>query len=339
MQRASAIVSMGAFVLLTLGCGSEDVPQAHKGRMFDKTGALALFVGGKGFSGPILGPGTYYTGIYPEIRMVDCSQKTVKESLTALTKDGVQFSLDIYIRYSANCDDDKTVEQLLAKLSPEVHPAPPADPAKKEEQSHTDTKDTNPSLTITARQVYNTYVRPALGEAVRESVSPFIANEINIKREEIFVKIRDRFNEIINKQTPKLVQIYDLNLSNLDFPDAMVKANTERAVQAIYKDKAIAERERVTAEIETAGMRKKLAENEGDNEAARIDRIGGALRRNPEYLQFNMQGMMIEIYKEAGARGNMVIAAPSPNIMIGPGAAAARAPTAAPPPAQPAVNK
>lgn len=45
---ASAIV----FSALSLGCNSQDVPQAHKGRMFDKTGAMALWSGGKGFEGP-----------------------------------------------------------------------------------------------------------------------------------------------------------------------------------------------------------------------------------------------------------------------------------------------
>ena len=296
-----------AFAILSLGCSSQDVPQAHKGRMFDKTGALAFYAGGKGFEGPVLGPGTYYTGIYPEVRMVDCSQQTPKEQLVALTKNGVQFGMDIYVRFSANCDDDAAVSAILSKISP----------AK--------------GSVITADEIYGLYVRPALGEAVRESISPHNANDINDKREEIYAAIGKRFAEIINRQNPKFVSIYDLNLNNMNFPAEMVKANTERAVQAIYKDKAIAERERVTAEIETAGMRKKLAENEGDNEAGRIDRFGAALRRNPEYLQFNMQSLMPDIYKTAGEHGNMIIAAPSPNIMVNTGSAKAVAAPQPPP--------
>lgn len=284
-----------AFAAISFGCSSQDVPQAHKGRMFDKTGAMAFYAGGKGFEGPVLGPGTYYTGIYPEVRMLDCSQKTPKEQLVALTKNGVQFGMDIYVRFSANCDDDAAVMAILSKIAPEK------------------------GSTITSDDIYALYVRPALGEAVRESISPHNANDINDKREEIYAAIGKRFNEIINRQNPKFVSVYDLNLNNMNFPPEMVKANTERAVQAIYKDKAIAERERVTAEIETAGMRKKLAENEGDNEAAKIDRVGAALRRNPEYLQYNMQSLMPEIYKTAGEHGNMVIAAPAPNIMVAPG--------------------
>ncbi len=243
--------------------------------------------------------------------MVDCSQQNPKEQLSALTKDGVQFGMDVYVRYSANCEDDASVTALLSKVAP-----------------------TENKLVITSQQIYELYVRPALGEAVRVSVSPHNANDINNKREEIYASIDKRFHEIVNKQNPKLVTIYELSLNNMMFPDAMIKANTERAVQGIFKDKAIAERDRVTAEIETTGMRRKLAESEGDNEAARIDRIGAALRRNPEYLQYNMQSMMPGIYKEAGEHGNLVIAAPVPNLMVAPGQGGAKPMPPAPPPAQ-----
>lgn len=294
-----------AFVSVALiGCNSQDIPQAHKGRMFDKTGALALWSGGKGFEGPVLGPGTYFTGVYPEVRMVDCGQRTIKEPLTALTKDGVQFSLDIYVRFSANCDDEKAVNRLLEKLSPaNLASPPPADPrAPQADTKHdvdADPIEQYPNLTITSKQIYATYIRPALGEAVRESVSPYIANDVNGKREEIFDKIKKAFEENIGK-TDKVVAVYGLNLSNLDFPEAMDKANAERAAQAILKDKAIAEREKVTAEIETSQMRKKLAEAEAQQDVARIDAVGAAYHRNPEYVT-------VEALRYAGEKGNVIL--------------------------------
>src|SRR5215471_20517836 len=136
--------------LAVSACASQDIPQAYRGRMFDRTGLLALYVGGHGFSGPVLGPGTYFTGIYDEVRMVDCSMVTMREPLTALTKDGVQFGLDIYVRFAADCSDH-SVEILLASLTPDHEEA------------------------ITSSKVYETFVRPAIGEAVREVVSPYRA--------------------------------------------------------------------------------------------------------------------------------------------------------------------
>lgn len=284
-----ALVALMATTLL--GCTSQDVPQAHKGRMFDRTGVLALWSGGDGFIGPVLNPGTYWTGIYDEVRMIDCSQTTISEPLESLTKDGVQFRLDVYITFSADCTD-AIVPEMLETLTPDQ------------------------PRTITNAKLYATYVRPAIGEAVRETISPHRANDVNERREEILASIQERFFDKMSDPQRKKVNIHDTVLSNLDYPDEMDVANTERAVQAVLKDKAIAERERVTAEIETMEMRRALTEKEGEAVAAKIEKIGEALANNPQFLQYDLQQKMPEIYKEAGAKGNMVITAPSPQILL-----------------------
>ncbi len=299
------------------GCATEDIHQAFRGRMFGRTGAFAFYSGRIGFYGPVLGPGTYYTGTYNEIHTVDCAMVTMREPLTALTKDGVQFGLNIYVRFSADCSDPG-VQMLLGSLTPD--------------ERHT----------VTSTRIYQTYVQPAVGEAVRETVSPYRANDINDKREEILGLIRKRFIEIITHREKNLALVYEVNLSNLDFPDEMDAANTDRAVQAILRDKAIAERERVTAEIQTMSMRRELSEKEGESQAVKIQRIGEALRQNPEFLQYDLQSKMPEIYKQAGASGNMVIAAPSPTVLVTPrkeGAPAAAPKPKTAPPRPPAANE
>lgn len=327
-MKLSLITALGVLAFATMGCSSQDVPQAHKGRMFDKTGPAAFYVGGRGFEGPVLGPGTYFTGCYPEVRMVDCGQRTVKEPLTALTKDGVQFNLDIYVRYGADCDHDDAVARLLSTLSP-AGAAAAAKPEDKKDDTKENKNDVDhdpvepfPDLTITSKQLYTTYVRPALGAAVRESVSLYIANEINSKRDEMFGKIKETFNRSLDGKAdgtgPRLVAVYDLQLSNLDFPEQLEHANTDRATQAVLKDKAIAERERVTAEIETTKMRKQLAENEAANDVAKIDLIGQALKRNPEYLQYDLQTRMNDIYYHASQGGNLIVGVPNPMMVIEP---------------------
>jgi regulator of protease activity HflC (stomatin/prohibitin superfamily) len=304
-NRTLGFIGSLALLAFTSGCSSQDVPQAHKGRMFDKTGAAALWVGGKGFEGPILGPGTYYTGIYPEVRMVDCGERTIKESLTALTKDGVQFNLDIYVRFSANCDEDAAVTTLLATLSP----ANVVQDPKAAKDDNSDPIEPHPELTITSRQVYTTYLRPALGEAVRESVSPFIANEVNEKRDAIFADIKKKFDEQVGKMKTKFVTVYGLNLSNLGFPEQLVHANTDRATQAVLKDKAIAEQEKIKAEIETAKLQVTQKEVEAQAEAKKIDTIGAALHRNPEYY-------IRDVYYYAAEKGGSVMVPSNPNVIL-----------------------
>jgi regulator of protease activity HflC (stomatin/prohibitin superfamily) len=286
---AAAVVT----ALIATGCASEDIPQAFRGRMFGRTGPLAFYAGKTGFYGPVLGPGTYFTGTYDEIHRVDCATLTVREPLNALTKDGVQFGLNIYVRFSADCSD-AGVQTILAAL--------PLDQDK----------------TVSAMRIYQTFVQPAVGEAVREMVSPIRANDVNDRREELLASIRKRFLEIIAHREKNITTVYEVNLSNLDFPDQMDMANTDRAVQAILRDKAIAERERVTAEIQTMAMRRDLAEKEGEAQAVRVMRIGEALRKYPEYLQYDLQARMPEIYERAGQQGNLVIAAPNPSVVVSP---------------------
>jgi regulator of protease activity HflC (stomatin/prohibitin superfamily) len=261
--------------------------------MFGRTGPLAFYTGKTGFYGPVLGPGTYFTGTYDEIHRVDCSVLTVREPLTALTKDGVQFGLNIYVRFSSDCSDSG-VQTLLTNM--------PLDEGK----------------TVSAMRVFQTFVQPAVGEAVREVVSPIRAIDVNDKREEILASIRRRFLDIIAHREKNMTTVYEVNLSNLDFPDDMDRANTDRAVQAILRDKAIAERERVAAEIQTMAMRKDLSEKEGEAQAVKIERIGDALRKYPEFLQFDLQTRMPDIYREAGEKGNLVIAAPNPSVVVSP---------------------
>jgi regulator of protease activity HflC (stomatin/prohibitin superfamily) len=281
-----------ATALLTGCLRYQDVPQAHKGRYFDKASMVCF--GGHGLTGPILESGTYNVGWCDEVRLVDCSLTAVKEPMTALTKDGVQFGLDVYVTYSANCGDPQAMEALFANVAG-------ADAG---------------GARITADQLWNTFLRPSLGEAVRETVSPYNANDMNDEREAILANTRKAFLERVGKLDPAFVRVQEINLSNMDFPETMDQANTERATQAVLKDKAIAERERVEAEIETAKLREQLAQQEGKVEAARIAEIGQALARNPQYLQYQLQQQMPTIYGQAAAAGNLVIAAPNPMLSL-----------------------
>jgi hypothetical protein len=276
---------------VSAACATADIPQAHRGQIFERTGLFTLYSGGRGFTGDVLGPGTYKTGLYGDIHLIDCSMVAENEPLAAATKDGVQFGLEINVRFSADCSPD-TVKHMLTTLIPDRE------------------------RTITGKKLYEIYVRPTISEAVLQVVSPYKTTELNDKRQEILAAIRKRFLELI--EAKQMIRVYELNLSKPQFPAAIDAANVDRAVQAIMRDKAIAERERVKAEIETSAMRKQLAENEGAEAAAKIDKVGAALKRNPHYLQYDLQDKLPDIYRGAGAAGNLVITAPNPTFMLPP---------------------
>ena len=287
MNRALLLLAILGITATSSGCATMDIPQAHRGRLFSRTGIFALYLGSNGISGPVLDPGTHFLGVYNELRIIDCSTTTVRESLDTLTRDGVHFGFDLVVRFSADCSNEG-VTQLIANLRPD----------------HEDT--------ITAKRVYDTYIQPAIGEAARESVSPLRANELNEKQAEVSDGVKKRFGDIMATREKALVKIYELNISHLQFPPSLDTANLERAAQSLLRDKAIAERERVTAEVETTMMKRKLSEQEAEVAVVKIEKVGAALAKNPAYAQYEFLQRLPEIYREAGQRGNLVLAAPNP---------------------------
>jgi len=277
-------------LLLSLLACSMDIAPSQKGMMFDRSGVLALYVGGDGLTGEVLQPGTYWTGFYDEVRIVDCATSTQKEAMTSLTQDGVQFGVDLYVRFRANCADD-AVQTLLSSVP------------------------RGEDGVVGSQTLYATFIRGPLGESIRKNVSPYVANDLNTNRTQILDGIRADFLAMLEESSSRVV-VEELNLSNMDFPEAMDTANNERAVQAVLRDKAIAEREKLDAEIETAQKREELARMEGEIEGARIDAVGAALKRNPEFMQYDMQAKMPGIYEKAGAFGNMIITAPNPTVLV-----------------------
>jgi hypothetical protein len=287
MKQNWIIISLICFLAFATGCATRDVPQAHKALLYNRTGLLAFYTGGGGLETKVREPGTQFLGIYNELRLVDCSQATLTQELDTLTRDGVHFGFDIAVRFSADCSDG-AVKKLIGTLSPESND------------------------TITTQQLFATFIQPSVGEAAREFVSPIRANELNERQGEIMNAIKKRFLELVGTRERNLVVVHEVNLKNLRFPPQMDQANLDRATQALLRDKAIAERERVTAEIETMRMRKELAQREAEMMAVKIELIGAALRKNPEYMQYDLQLKMPEMYRDAGIKGNMVIAAPNP---------------------------
>lgn len=289
MRCSRTIMGMVAGVLLA-GCATQDIPSAHRGRLFSRTGFWAMYSGSKGLTGEVLNPGTHFLGLYNELRVVDCSTATLRESLDTMTRDGVHFGFDIVTRFSADCSDEG-VRNLLSTMTPEANGI------------------------ITTKQIFETFIRPGIGEVAREYVSPLRANDLNEKQAEVTAGIKKRFAELMASRERKLVTVHEVNITHLDFPAELDKANLERAAQGLLRDKAVAERERVRAETQTMEERRKLAEQEAEVAVVRIQKVGAALQANPVYA-------LIEIYREAGARGNLVLAAPNPLAMQPPVAGA-----------------
>ena len=319
LNKILVLMAILGIVALNTGCGSQDIPPAHKGRMFNKTGAAAFYSGGQGFEGPVLNPGTQYTGMYNEVRTIDCSTRTFKEPMTSMTKDGVQFALDVYITCSANCESDQAVTTLLNKIAPvgATTAAAPAAGAGNATPDEKDPVETDPNVAVTSRQVYNTYIRPALGEAVRAAVASYNANDLNSNRQELFDKIKTKLASDLappphkdgTPDVPALVTVINFNLSNFKLPDEMAQAAADRATQQVLRDKAIAAQETVKAETATAKLAVDQKAADAEGEAAKIRIIGKALHDNPEYY-------IRDVYYYAADKGGSVMLPGNPNTIL-----------------------
>lgn len=289
------LIPLLVFLVGILFSRMEDIPQAHRGMMFDRTGALVLGTGGYGLTGPVLSSGTYWVGLYDQIRMVECGMVTKPEKLTALTRDNIQFSLDLYVRYETNCNEDGAVTRILHQFTPD------------------------PGGIISTEQIYQNYIRPAIGESLRASVARYNANDLNPNREKLLKSIVENFRD---KQTqwgsPLPILVGDITLSNMDFPDVLDKANENLAKQAILKNTAQAELATIEAQTTAAAARRALSMAEAQIETARIEEVGQALQKFPSYLQYQLQRDMPRIYEGAGQKGNLILTAPSPTILVQP---------------------
>jgi regulator of protease activity HflC (stomatin/prohibitin superfamily) len=299
-----ATLGYAIFSLTLLGCATQDIAQVSRGKVFARTGALKFYSGETGLVGPVLGPGTYHTGMYNELRTVNCATMTARESLDTLTLDGVHFGFDFVVRFKAECSD-AGVAGLLGAVSPD--------------DGHE----------ISTKKLYETFVKPSIGQAAREFVSPYHINELFAKQAQAMAGVQWRFYQLMKERAKDTIVVQEVNITNLQFPEAMDKASAERAVQAVLRDKAVAERERVQAEVLTMEMKRQLAEKEADVTAAKIERIGLAVRKNPEYLQYDLQLKLPDIYRELGSQGNMILGVPD-NLQLVLPARGARQPQVAP---------
>lgn len=300
------------FALSVLGCNYEDVPPTHRGRVFE-----AAWLGeSNGFIGDILTPGTHNLhGIQNSLHLVQCGEMTVREALEAPSKNGVVFGAEVFVRFTPNCEPNG-VEWILDNVRPSMD----------EGNAPTDDPDYF-RKTVTSAQLFNTYIRPSLGMAVRDAFSAVQSDEVNLKRQDIAVAVdqglRQRLGEV-SKDKVRIVNLAQVDLSSIGFPESM-KATMEQLANVKTEVELEKERERkVHQEIQTELKQKELATARAQKSATEIDEIGEAVRRNPEYLTYLQaiaqskatQEMPAALGKLGATQGTVILGEGSMNMFI-----------------------
>lgn len=311
--------------ILLLGCNVEDIPPAHKAWVFEES----VFGGTDGFIGPVLGPGSHDLGVGNSFRMLQCSESTMREEFKSPAQDGVEFGTDIYVRFAANCDDEEAVKWTLKNVqpNPQLTASLIAAQAKTEgspevkKEGEAPVHDENAERTVTAYQLHATYLRPLMGEAVRDAISGYPSDAINLKRDEIARKLSDSFNEKLKKtftdaERPQIIKVYEITLSKIDFPERMMELNQQLANRKTEIAIENENKKKVEAQIQTEKMQKDLEKVKSEKSVQEIELVGKIIRDNPEYLEYLRIKQLPETVGNLGKGGGTLVFGQGPDFIM-----------------------
>ena len=233
-SKILTLLFLGAFLS---ACGTEDIPPGNKGFMFDRTGALALYTGGTGLhTETILGPGTHYTGIYDEVRDINCRDMHAKEAVDVLTKSDITVLVDVRITYAAKCDSKEAMIRIVDEVT------------------------SIEGRTIEPQALYDLYVLPIVRESLRNRLSDVTVEDVKTVRTELRDGIlKDLEQSIAERTQPVKIQI--LTVSDIQLPTEIVDKN--RQIELARQE---AEQEREKQEASKHRLARELFEAQQERE-------------------------------------------------------------------------
>lgn len=250
----TSLLSLLAIFAFLPACGTEDIPPGNKGFIFDRTGALALYSGGDGLeTDSVLQPGTHYTGLYDEVRDINCKDDLEQEYVDVLTKSDLTVKIDIRVTYAADC----TTKEQMVKILDQVG---------------------SDGQTIEPEVLYQRYILPI----IRESLRTFIAS-INVEDvKNVRVALGDQIRADLQKSIAKLgdpVIIKHLTVSDMVLPPEIVEKN--RQIELARQD---AEQEREKQNAAKYRLERELFEAQEDRKVQKE-----AAERDKEVQEINAE--------------------------------------------------
>jgi regulator of protease activity HflC (stomatin/prohibitin superfamily) len=235
LKRLAAVLVLGG--LFMTGCRVDEIPPGNKGFMFDRTGAFALYTGGDGLeTDHILGPGSHYTGIYDQVKDVDCKDSHMREEVSVLTKSDINVIVDVRITYAANCDSKESISRILDEVP------------------------TDQSNTVKQEALYDLYILPVVRESLRNRLATVTIEDVKNVRTELRDGIHGDLDKAIGKTTQP-VKIKVLTVSDIKLPKEIVEKN--RMIELARQD---AEQEREKQEAAKHRLRRELFEAQKERE-------------------------------------------------------------------------
>lgn len=200
MKKLLLMFMVGLIVVPLFGCKTEEIPAGYQGFKFDRTGAMALYIGGNGLdTEQVLHSGTHYMGIYNSIRGANCQHAHTREHISVLTRSDMEVEVDLRVTYSADCTSRESLETLISQVQP-----------------------AEDSLFVMPEAVFERYVMPIIRESLRNHLASYTLEEVKDVRGELAIAIRDDLEEAIAERGfPVLIDV--LTVSNITLPASITE--------------------------------------------------------------------------------------------------------------------
>ncbi len=249
----------------------------------------------------------------------DATTQVVKETVKSQTKDNITIETDVVVEWELNRD-------AIGKIHREIVGSSTHTDKSSNEADDLHNYISNPRNLAFYTKTIRSRLRNTLGDVVKQ----YTAEDANDNRDNLTNALRKGFTppgatehvpSLSEQVNNELVTIKDVFVRNVHLPsnleDAMKKRAEALVEQQTAANKIQVEKNNALAELQKGIAAANKVREEAAGKADAISKIGDALRKNPEMIEY----MRAEAQKLAGERGGLIITngSQTPNILIQPG--------------------
>jgi len=182
--------------------------------------------------------------------------------MAVLCKDQLNFNFNIGVLVAVNREKTELIKEAFSNVIP------------------------TSGNTLTIQELFDMYVKPVVDQEARKVISRYETSEIASKREEVIGAVTAAVEAAISSS---LLKVKRITINNMDFPDAITKAQEARAERQIaietMKAQTLTEMEKARGQLQVAQIeyQRRLVEAAMISDANKI--IGASI--TPEFLAWH----------------------------------------------------
>jgi len=201
------LIVLGLISLLgVFGC-NDTVPPGHVGMVRTP----------QGLTGDVLAPGLHTCWGRDKMQLVEVSDKTYKQKMNVLCTDELNFGFSVHILASVNKSKKELIKSVFENVTP------------------------SEGGVVTARQLYDMYVRPVVDQEARKAVGKYATSQLVKNRLKVIQETGASIQEALGDS---IMNIKRISVTNLDFPDSITKAQELKATRRVEIETEKAEQEK-----------------------------------------------------------------------------------------------